>query len=86
MKRMLCIALCASLALIAGCQQAPDAVTKQYVENRLAFNPHLKANGQTLSFEVMEQTEENAVVKVAGTVNLDGTVSLVKENGKWIIQ
>jgi len=67
---------------LTGKTETPEQVAKKLVVQQLAG---LKADCAGLGAVVETQDEATAVVKVSGTVAIDQTVSLVKQEGRWVV-
>lgn len=86
MKKVI-VVMVAVAVVVGGCNlmgksETPEQVAKQQVVQQLAG---LKADCAGLAAVVEKQDETSAVVKVSGTVAIDQAISLVKQDGRWVV-
>ncbi len=87
MKKMVLLAGCLVLILVAGCDRlglrpSPEAAAKAHVEQALAG---LAADTSGLTVKVVESGADQAVVQVTGSVAIDTAVRLVRQNRQWVV-
>lgn len=87
MKRFLPLVFAAGTLMFFGCgSNNPDQVALDHVKSGLEFDSTISVDTGNLTSTVTHATDEKATVEVAGTVDVSGEYTLIKENDKWVIK
>ena len=87
MKRIVFVGMLAAVLMFFGCAKpGPEDVAKDVVKKQLQSDYAVKIDTSKLEYTVVDQSDNQATVKVSGTIQYDGIVGLVKENGKWQVK
>ena len=86
MKRMIYFGIILSVLMLFSCGKASvEDVAKDYVKKQCAFDNNVRINTSKLKYTVTKKVGNRATVRVAGTINFDGQLFLVKQGKKWKI-
>jgi hypothetical protein len=86
MKKVVCLSIILSVLMIFACGKVSvEDAAKGYVKKELAFDNNVKVDTSKLKYSVENKEGNRAVVKVSGTINVDGRLFLVKQGNKWKI-
>jgi hypothetical protein len=87
MKRFLCVLMAVGLVAAAGCaKKGPEEAAKSFLEKQIVSkHKGIRMDASKLSYKVVEQGEDTAVVAVTGTIEVDAQIPLVKKGGSWVV-
>ncbi len=85
MKKILVALCCVGLLVIAGCggdSDDPVGFSKNYIEKKLGGN---NCDLSKLKYKVVDESDENAVIKISGTIEYLEELALEKKDDKWVV-
>jgi hypothetical protein len=86
MKKVVCLSIILSVLMIFACGKVSvEDAAKGYVKKELTFDNNVKVDTSKLKYSVEKKEGNRAVVKVSGTINVDGRLFLVKQGNTWKI-
>ncbi|SHF62634.1 hypothetical protein SAMN02745206_02366 [Desulfacinum infernum DSM 9756] len=87
MKRILCVLMAVGMVTALGCaKKGPEEAAKNFLEKQIvAKHKGITMDASKLSYKVVEQGEDTAVVAVTGTIEVDAQIPLVKKGGSWVV-
>lgn len=86
MKKVVCLGIILSVLMLFACGKASvEDVAKEYVKKQCAFDNNVRIDTSKLKYTVTKKEGNKATVKISGTINFDGQLSLVKQGKKWKI-
>lgn len=87
MKRFSSLLLVVSLVVVFGCaQEKPEAAAQKIFEKQVQVAAHegLQLDASGLDYDIVEESDDRALVEVTGLMPVKATIALVKQKGKWV--
>lgn len=80
------IITCSALSLffIAGCSSSPEKAAEKYFKD--SIKSHQGLNIEQIKIENISQDKTKAVIKIDSKLNYSKELTLVKKNGKWVVE
>lgn len=73
--------------MIFGCAKpTPQDAAKDYVNQQFMFDPGVKLDLTQLEYNVIKEGDDEATIKVSGSIDYSEIIYLVKVNAKWEIK
>lgn len=85
MKKVIFMLCCIGFLVVSGCgedQLTPKDFGKNYAEKK--FNG-MGFDLEDLEYTVTEEGDDKAVVEIKGDIQYEEKISLVKQEGKWLL-
>ena len=87
MRNILYLGIIVSVFMLFGCGKATiEDVAKDHVKKQLNLDKGVKLDISKLQYTVTKKEGDTATVKVAGTINYEEQIFLVKDGRKWRIE
>ncbi|MBL7179220.1 MAG: hypothetical protein ABIK98_16680 [Pseudomonadota bacterium] len=87
MKRIVIVGMLAAVLMVFGCAKpGPEEVVKDVVKKQFQSDYAVKIDASKLEYAVVNKSDDQASIKVTGTIQYNGIFDLVKENGKWQVK
>lgn len=86
MRKVVYFGIILSVLMVIACGKADvEDVAKDYIKKQYAFDNNVRIDTSKLKYTVVKKEGNKATVRVAGTINFDGQLYLVKQGKKWKI-
>jgi hypothetical protein len=86
MKKVIYLGIILSVLMLFACgKTGVEDVAKEYVKKQCAFDKNVRIDTSKLKYKVTKKEGNSTIVKVSGTINIDGQLYLVKQGKKWTI-
>jgi hypothetical protein len=86
MKKVFYAGLILSVLMLSACGKVSvEDAAKNYVKKQCAFDKNINFDTSKLKYSVVKKEGDRAIVKVSGTINVDGQLFLVKQGNQWKI-
>lgn len=87
MKKILCCVMLTAVLMIFGCAKpTPQDVAKDYVKQQFRFDPGVALDMTELEYDVIKEEDDNATIKVSGSIHYAEIIYLVKVGDKWDVK
>lgn len=87
MKKILCCVMLTAAFMLFGCAKTtPQDAAKDYVKKQFRFDPGVKLDTTKLEYNVIKEEDDNATIKVSGSIYYSEIIYLEKVGDKWGIK
>ena len=87
MKKILCCVMLTAALMIFGCAKpTPQDAAKDYVNKQFRLDPGVKLDTTKLEYNVIKEDDDNATIKVSGSIHYAEIIYLVKVGDKWEVK
>lgn len=84
MKRFIIACAALSLLVLAGCNSGPEKVAEKHFKK--SIDSHSGLATESLKVTTVKADEKKAVVKVEASLKYSEELTLVNEDGKWVVK
>jgi hypothetical protein len=78
--------LTAALIIVGCAKPTPQDAAKDYVNKQFRFDPGVTIDTKNLEYNVIKKDDDNATIKVSGSIHYSEIIYLVKVGDKWEVK
>lgn len=87
MRKVLCLVMVVAALMFFGCAKSnPEDVAKDYVNKEFSPDAGVTLDTTELEYKVIKEEEDNATIKVSGSIHYSEVLYLIKVDDKWEIK